>query len=550
MRKLTGLVSAHVALFVLMTGCYSGCTSPGRTETVDAGTPASESWVTVWDPDRSWNGYTLAFYAHRIPILLDMSGRIVHRWPEARVKSRLRLLDDGSLLAIALGRGVVEYDWEGNLIWSHEAEHGFAHHDVIRLTNGNTVTLIRPDEGRFDDILEVDRAGDVVWQWHSGDYLEPFVLPKGWSKVDVTHLNSIQELPANPWFDAGDERFRPGNLLVSSREMNLVFVIDKKTKNLVWTFTASLDKQHEPLMTGLQSPAAGRILIFNNRYSSFYDDRQSSILEINPLSNAVVWQYRSAGFYSPTSGVEQPLSNGNVLITSSRGGRTFEITRAGRVVWEWAPPFDTTRSRRYGRDHSPQLAALGRPEQVAVRPTPDYRHIDTDVYRFARRGLRRDIRLEGRKMSVLKYNNDCRDLVLPLGARVDFAYGLDSKRLLRKGRSQYAARFTLGVRIPGTTEIIEVFEDIVDLTAETWRTRSLDLGKFALREIALCIATEEIGAGEAVPTEEFALWQQPTIEGAEPAGALVAEDDLTLDELTPEELETRKKHLEALGYIN
>ena len=75
--------------------------------------------------------------------------------------------------------------------------------------------------------------------------------------------------------------------------MNLVFVIDKQTRNLTWTFGAGLDKQHEPLMIGPESPRAGNILIFNNRYRSFYGDRQSTLLEIDPSSDTLVWQYRS-----------------------------------------------------------------------------------------------------------------------------------------------------------------------------------------------------------------------------------------------------------------
>ena len=547
LQQMRSLCPVLLVLMSLLTGL--GCASPPQTQPTDTYQSASQSWVTVYDPNRSWNGYTLAFYAHRIPILLDMNGRIVHRWPDARVKSRVRLLEDGSLLAIALGRGVVEYDWDGNRVWEYEAEHGFAHHDVIRLDNGNTMTLIRPDEGRFDDIVEVDPAGNVVWNWSSGDYLEPFILPAGSNKTDVTHMNSIQELPDNPWFDRGDERFRPGNLLVSAREMNLVFIIDKQSRQLVWTFDADLDKQHEPLMIGPESPGAGNILIFNNRYRSFYNDRQSTILEINPSSDTLVWQYRSAGFYSPTSGVEQSLPNGNILITSSRGGRTFEITRGGRIVWEWAPPFDTTRSQRYDTDHSPQLAALGPPRPLAVEADPGYQHIDTDVYRFARRGLRRDIQLGGKRMSVLKYNNDCRDLVLPAGAQVEISYGLDSRRLADQGRGDYAARFLLTVRDPGSGEVSEVFEDVVR-TADTWRSETLDLQRFALQKVALCIATEEVGAAAGTTTEEFARWQQPLIETPRPGTPIVTEDDLSLGELTPEELETRKKHLEALGYIN
>jgi len=531
----------------LLLACSGASDLPVEVPTETTG-PAS--WVTVFDPHEAWTGYTLAFYAHRTPILLDMNGRIVHRWSEARVKSRIRLLPDGSLLGIALGRGVVEYSWEGDKTWEFASELGFAHHDVIRLASGNTATLIRPDKGRFDIVLEVDRAGQVVWQWHAADHLQPFVPPKGWSKVDVTHLNSIQELPSNHRFDSGDERFRPGNLLMSAREMNLLFIVDKATGNLVWTFTTDLDKQHEPLMVGPDSPRAGNILTFNNRYGSFYEDRQSTVLEIDPSTNRVLWQFRTSGFYSPTSGVQQPLPNGNVLITSSRGGRTFEVNRAGRVVWEWAPSFDTTRSHRYSYDHTPQLLALGHPQEIPVRPTTDHRHIDTDVYRFARRGLRRDIRLDRQKVSVLKYNNDCRNMVLPRGAQIEITYGLHAQQLANRGRSDYSARFRLGVRPLGSAETFDVFEDIVDLKGSTWRTRTLDLQPYGLRRAALCIATDEVGAPDGTATEEFALWQQPVIQVPRADDPPMADDELLPGDLTPEELENQKKHLEALGYIN
>ena len=532
---------------VLLLACS---TRSGPAADSQAETPDSTSWITVFNPAETWGGYTLAFYAHRIPILLDMNGHIVHRWPEARVKSRLRLNEDGSLLGIALGRGIVEYDWGGDKVWEFESALGFAHHDVIRLANGNTVTLIRPDEGQFDIVLEVNRTGAVVWQWDSATGLEAFVPPENWSKVDVTHFNSIQALPSNHWFDEGDTRFRPGNYLISAREMNLVFIVDKPTQEVVWAFETGLDKQHEPLMIGPGSPQAGNILLFNNRYRSFYEDRQSSIMEVNPVSSQIVWQYRDASFYSPTSGVQQPLPNGNVLITSSRGGRTFEITRGGHLVWEWAPPFDTTRSQRYGYTHSPQLAALGEPIEAPVASADHRRHIDTDVYRFARRGLRRDVLLNGKKTSVLKYNNDCRTMVVPAGAHLEVSYGLNRQQLAKRGRSDYSARFSLGVRPADSAELIELFEDTLNLAGEVWRKRALDLGPFALRRVALCLATEEVGAAEGTATEETAHWEQPIIQAARPDGLSLSDDELQLDALTAEELDARKKHLEALGYIN
>ena len=71
-----------------------------------------------------------------------------------------------------------------------------------------------------------------------------------------------------------------------------------------------------------------------------------------------------------------------------------------------------------------------------------------------------------------------------------------------------------------------------------------------MRKVALCIATEEVGAPIDTPTEGIALWQQPLVEVYNPDATLITEDDLSPGELTPDELEARKKHLEALGYIN
>lgn len=34
-------------------------------------------------------------------------------------------------------------------------------------------------------------------------------------------------------------------------------------------------------------------------------------------------------------GKQQPLENGNILIAEADGGRAFEVTRDGEVVWEF-----------------------------------------------------------------------------------------------------------------------------------------------------------------------------------------------------------------------
>jgi len=80
------------------------------------------------------------------------------------------------------------------------------------------------------------------------------------------------------------------------------------------------------------------------------------VLEFNPVTLKIVWQYSQpnptadydedgiiAGndrqFFSGFISGAQRLKNGNTLITEGGSGRIFEVTRAGKVVWEFISPF-------------------------------------------------------------------------------------------------------------------------------------------------------------------------------------------------------------------
>jgi hypothetical protein len=165
---------------ILVAGLAPGCgKKPGMSEANLAGVrPFGDDWVTVYDPARAWNGYTLTLHDLRIPVLLDMNGRPVHIWPKARIKSRVRLLPDGSILGIGLGRQVVEYDWEGRQTWSFRTVGAIPHHDILRLANGNTLVLMLRDREGADTLLEVDRAGKVVWTWRAVEHLGALIPAK------------------------------------------------------------------------------------------------------------------------------------------------------------------------------------------------------------------------------------------------------------------------------------------------------------------------------------------------------------------------------------
>ena len=64
------------------------------------------------------------------------------------------------------------------------------------------------------------------------------------------------------------------------------------------------------------------------------------MLEIDPVSQAVVWTYDGCGgkpFFAETRGEQTVLANGNVLTHEPQGGRVLEVTGGPqpRLVWEY-----------------------------------------------------------------------------------------------------------------------------------------------------------------------------------------------------------------------
>lgn len=508
-------------------------------------------WVKIYDPDRAFNGYTLAFFKRRIPVLMDMNGRIVHLWPRVRTRGRIRLLENGSLLAISLGRGVVEYDWQGNLVWQLERAGVLVHHDAVRLANGNTLLIVR-GAGDTDDLIEVDRRGEIVWRWRSAEHLAGFFERSTAINGDITHLNSVQEIPSNRWHQAGDPRFRSGNLLVSARNLNMIFVVDRASGEVVWRFDLELDHQHEAHMIGPELPGGGNILFFNNGLQNLYAYRQSSVVEIDPVAGSTLWSYRAKGFFSATAGAQQPLGNGNVLISAGTGNRLFEVARDGSIVWQLAVPFRPGRAQRYPYDFTPQLGAMPRPVERAVNPGPGYRHFDADVYAFASRGEQKEIAVNGQPSRVLVENNVCKDVLLPPKARIGVAYGLNRDRLVGAGRHDYAARFTLRLEVAADGLDVVLVDDVIGLAGaevdQTWRGRQMDLGSLSRKQARLCLAATEAGSAGQRASADLAFWWNPAITPGEPMAADSTVLDALVDELTPEEIAARSAHLRALGY--
>ncbi len=326
---------------------------------VDSESEERRGGVTIYKPERCYRGYTL--YSSRqteVANLVDMEGNVVHQWayPQGYTWHYAELLNNGHLGAIIKEEEgkvegmLIELDWESNLVRKMSVP---AHHDFERLDNGNTMVLCReyvvndaiyPGSVKSDYYVELTPDDEVAWEWHADRYalkLKEFVdiqFPR--RDRDWAHTNTVEVLPDNP-LGREDARFRKGNVLFSMRNVDTIGVIDKETKEVVWAWGPGiLDKQHMPTILN-----NGNLLVYDNGTARRY----TRILELNPKTEEIVWEYKAnppESFFSPTRGSNQRLPNGNTFIADSDNGRLFEVTPDGETVWEFLNPDLTKAGRR------------------------------------------------------------------------------------------------------------------------------------------------------------------------------------------------------------
>jgi len=501
-----------------------------------------ESWVRRYQPDQSSAGYNLVLYRRRVPLIIDMNGRVVHSWPNLRVTGRVRLNRDGSLAVIGVDNLIKEYNWNGDLTWHFQLpdKHSSPHHDLIRTRIGNYLILAHDGHGHTDYLLEVDRNGVVVWEWWFEDHAADF---PNWDpdSMDPSHTNSIRELPPNRWHAAGDERFRPGNILLSARSLNTIFIIDKISGDVVWTYSKGLDGQHEAVMIGQGLRQPGHIMVFNNGLENLSDYRRSQVQVINPVSGELVWDYGSDFFFSSVGGTAQPLPGNGVLVTSSHGGRVFEIKGRGRIVWEWAPPYMPMRVERVAYDHCPQLAGLPIPVESEVIPEDRRPFVDSELYSFDLKWQTEKRKIGGRARRIIRSVDGCRDIRVPVGAVLRTEFGIDEERL--EGGA-VAARFRLTI-----DDHERPLETLVDVhlnehSDPPWKRQTVSIARYALRQVTMCIETEI--EGDLTNPESLVMWANPQILSAADRDRRAVRSERISDQ----ERRLREQQLRTLGYVD
>ena len=307
--------------------------------------------------DTAASGYRLIYGAFDFKdglhgaILLDHKGNIVNQWllsqegvpwdhqPDANVFPHgLMIGRDGSLIvAFDHGASLGKFDYCGNKLWlvSGAFHHSIAEADeesfwtwkddamirvrnkdgeILQWTETQAVMDANPDIDIFG-ILQDDTSSGSTWadvagsHWHGND-IEPLTADKA------------QFFPG----------FSVGDLLVSLRSPNLIYVFDPETLKVKWWRQGLSRRQHDPDWN-----VDGSITIFNNNMHRGY----SNIQQINPsnFQHSIALAGEDYQFYTWARGKHQRMPDGGFLITSPEQGRVFETNADGQIVFEFLNTF-------------------------------------------------------------------------------------------------------------------------------------------------------------------------------------------------------------------
>ena len=160
------------------------------------------------------------------------------------------------------------------------------------------------------------------------------------TKVDGEfHLNDVNELP--PELAAAFPMFEAGDMVMSLRNMNMILVTNADATEVKWSRIGPWIRQHDPDFN-----PDGTITLFDNHSDEALDgDREggSRIWSVDPATDEATVLYGGTPeqhMYSPERSTHQVLSNGNIMITEAQSGRSFEVDRAGNILWEYINRYD------------------------------------------------------------------------------------------------------------------------------------------------------------------------------------------------------------------
>ncbi|MBW1647167.1 MAG: aryl-sulfate sulfotransferase [Deltaproteobacteria bacterium] len=344
--------------------------------------------TTIYKPEKCWSGYTVfgTEVESEGTVLIDMNGNVVKQWKNICQAEHPPKMLKGGFLAGTLrpepdkrGRvwgdehstDLVVVDWDGKVV--RRVPRAGMHHDyqfegnpvgyhapgmvvdnykgkMLILSHKFTHNQYITDKELYDDyIVEIDRDGNIVWEWTASEHFKEMNFPLEFKKTlykyptysmtrtpgrkgaDWIHVNSASYLGPNKWYDEDPETykvFHPDNIIISNRQTNTSCIIEKATGKIVWQIgpyyypdsvwefggkqykyayrkLGQIIGQHHTHMIPKGLPGEGNILVYDNGGYAGYGPRNpgahlgwsdarrdySRVIEFDPRTLKVVWEH-------------------------------------------------------------------------------------------------------------------------------------------------------------------------------------------------------------------------------------------------------------------
>lgn len=270
------------------------------------------------------------------------------------------MLDDGSLIVFSNGSdGVYRKDLCGKVLWSAPGLYhhsysvadgkigllGLPHREITDRDRGEltwnhseVINVLDAATGRIERSVRLDEIARA-----NAPFLDPFswrlwqqdVNAHGVLEKDLIHLNKIELLPAA--MAASYPGLPAGAWMLSSRNLNLLVIVDPQTLKILWHAQGHTQAQHDPEFAG-----NGRILVFNNGLASNTAQPAdaanfSSVRQYDFGSGEWSEPYNAAGVkgFTGHSGELDFGADGSLLLNLTAQGRYLEVSPAGEVLSEF-----------------------------------------------------------------------------------------------------------------------------------------------------------------------------------------------------------------------
>ena len=284
-------------------------------------------------------------------------GKVLHTWKlsseaisgfseENKNLYGVHLTPEGSVIFSQQedARAIIKVDACSNVSWYIP---GLFHHTITATEDGDSFWTFVGQQVDFDHVLARYSVGegkpemriDMAEVRAKNPLTHIFHLQRDENTdlKDVSHGNDIDPLGEEmarhfPQFEAGD-------LLISFRTQNLLFVLDPDTLKIKWWRIGAWDRQHDP-----DWEPNGTISVFSNNQVA--DRPYSDVVGIDPrtLESSLLVDGGKLNFYSEINGDQALTAYGTRMVTSTTQGWSFEVDEQGQVVFSFVNTYEGARN--------------------------------------------------------------------------------------------------------------------------------------------------------------------------------------------------------------